>query len=218
MARARRGRVNLLGIDPSYTRQAEREGGGADPIPEAATLADTASVAVQEMPAAQPVPPVHEAAAPHLAVSEAVDAEHQDDRAPSAATGMDEGALSQPPQAATPRFARQVRFSLSSEGTERLQAISRDQGVAIPVITKALRGRVSADLHRMLQTGQKPSDQRVHRGGHAERILIRLEGAARQRAQLWFDPMELGEDALADAMRPVLARLFEDHLRRLDET
>lgn len=214
MTRARRGRVNLLGIDPSYTRQAEREGRGVEPTLSTATAtatsAEAAGVGLSEARAAQPVASPHEAKA-----SKRLDAGPKETEAPPAALPAAED--HQPPsaRATAPRFARQVRFSLSPEGTERLKAVSRDQGVPMAVITKALRGRVSADLHRLLEAGQRPDDQRVYRGGHAERILIRLEGAACQRARAWFDPMDFGDDALADAMRPVLARLFEDHLRRL---
>ena len=112
-------------------------------------------------------------------------------------------------------MTRQVRVGLSAKTSEQLAEISREQGVSIAVIGKALRARVIVRFMRLLEKGERPTDQVVHRGGHAERVFVRLQGEPYDRARDWFDPMNLGEAAMADAMRPVLARLFDEELRRI---
>ena len=207
MARARRGRVNLLGIDPVYTRQAEREGRAGD-----AASVDAPHARSDVVPAGKDIDPSR----PDRA-SVRLEPRHSAEMAVPAEAEPAEPMVpaDERPEATTGGIARQVRVGLSAEASERLATLSRERGVSIPVITKALRARVVAGFMSLLDRDERPTDQRVHRGAHTERVFIRLHGSAYERARLWFDPMELGDAAMADAMRPVLARLFEDELRRI---
>ena len=207
MARARRGRVNLLGIDPGYTRQAEREGRAGDAALVAAPRAEAGALSADKVSDASRAIRETEGSETRGSAEAAVPAEAQ---AAEPIAPADE--RSEP---TTGGIARQVRVGLSPAASERLATLSRERGVSIAVITKALRARVVAEFMILLDRGERPTDQRIHRGGHTERVFIRLQGPAYERARLWFDPMEFGDAAMADALRPVLARLFEDELRRI---
>ena len=207
MVQARRGRVNLLGIDPNYTRQAEREG-GAEGLKPSRTPVENVRTPADERGSSG-------ASGEGLLTAEPHDHEvaSAEPRTEERAAGRRSRSRRSPPK--PEGMTRQVRVGLSVKASERLAEVSREQGVSVAVIGKALRARVVARFMQLLEKGERPSDQVVHRGGHAERVFIRLQGELYDRAQSWFDPMDLGEAAMTDAMRPVLARFFEEELHRI---
>lgn len=108
-----------------------------------------------------------------------------------------------------------AKVHLGESATAHLETIARDTGESPEQLLRYLRQDVASALRALLATDTRPAYPAPPRVGASVRVQLSLRDEDYRRARQWLDPLGIGDHVLRDRLRPVLAALFQERVKRL---